>query len=346
MTPKVAMILTAGLGTRLRPATEKIAKPAVPVMNIPMLAYSLFYLEQIGVRHYVMNTHHLPDTVEKAARSCLSPHAQLQFSHESPVILGNGGGIGKARELLRKNLAPKDNFIVANGDSVMIFDQPKFLAVASTAHSKRGALATLVTCEHPKAGKEWPAVWVEPTTLAVIGFGKEAPRPGLKPLHYLGIQILSERILGLIPPVESNILYDNLLGLINQGEPVYAFIQPGVTFYETGNEVDYMDAHAQLFKILLSQNETGRGLHAILDRFSPGWNEVKLSRGFFAHASARVLSKTNLPEFGLLGSCAQLRNLDVKWAGNSFVVLEKDTTLEARTDLPRAVVTSHYTFKG
>lgn len=345
MTPKVAMILAAGLGTRLRPATAKIAKPAVPVMNIPMLAYSMFYLEQIGVKHFVMNTHHLPETVEKAARACLSPYASLLLSHESPTILGNGGGIGKAKELLRKNLRAGDSFIVSNGDSVTIFDNSKFLSAASLSHNKRNAIATLVTCEHPKAGHEWPAVWIEPTTSAVIGFGKEAPRPGLKPVHYLGTQILSERILDLIEPVESNILYDNLLGLITQGEPVYAVIQPGVTFFETGNEVDYLAAHRELFKILLSQNETGRGLHAILDRFTPGWNEVKLSRGFFAHSSARVLSKTNLPEFGLLGAYAQMRNLDVVWPAGAFVVVEKEAVFEAKDLSAGTVVTTHHTFR-
>lgn len=343
MTPKVAMILTAGLGTRLRPATEKIAKPAIPVMNVPMLAYPLFYLEQIGVKHLVLNTHHLPETVEAAARACVSPYATLQFSHESPAILGNGGGIAKAKDLLRKNLNSGDNFVLANGDSVMIFNQPKFLSAASSAHVKRNALATILTCEHPKAGTEWPAVWIDPVTFAVAGFGKEPPRPGLKPVHYIGIQIFSERILTFLRPVETNIFYDNMVELIAQGEPVYAFIQPGVTFFETGNEVDYMNAHEELFKILMSQNETGRSLHAILDRFTPGWNEVKHSRGFFAHATAKIEYK-NLPDFGLLGAGSNLQNGRFNWPKSAFVVVDKNVTANISEPVDGMVATSAYTF--
>lgn len=343
MTPKVAMILTAGLGTRLRPATMKTAKPAIPVMNVPMLAYPLFYLEQIGVKHIVMNTHHLPETVEAAARSVISPHATLQFSHESPIILGNGGGIAKAKDLLRKHLAPGDNFIVANGDSVTLFNQPKFLTAACASHTKRVALATILTCEHPKAGNEWSAVWIDPTTNAVLGFGKEAPQPGLKPVHSIGFQIFSERLLPLLRPVESNIFHDNLKELIAQGEPVYAFIQPGVTFFETGNEADYMQAHSELFKILLSQNETGRGFHAILDRFTPGWNETKIARGFFAHSKSTVTYKNNLPEFGLIGAGAQLQN-EAGWPKDSFLVIDKNVTAEITTTAQGIVQTSTHTF--
>jgi len=344
MTPKVAMILTAGLGTRLRPATEKTAKPAIPVMNVPMLAYPLFYLEQIGVKHIVMNTHHLPETVEAAARASISPYATLQFSHESPAILGNGGGIAKAKDQLRKHLGPGDNFIVANGDSVTIFNQPKFLSAACATHTKRGALATILTCEHPKAGNEWSAVWIDPVTHAVAGFGKEAPQPGLKPVHSIGFQIFSERLFPFIRPVESNIFHDNLKELISQGEPVYAVIQPGVTFFETGNEADFMQAHAELFKILLSQNETGRSLHAILDRFTPGWNDTKITRGFFAHSTAKIENKNNLPEFGLIGANTQIHNDNCNWSKDSFLVVDKKLETKITKAEQGIVQTSTHTF--
>ena len=56
-----AMILTAGLGTRLRPITDRYAKPAVPFLNVPLLCYPLELMRELGAKRLVLNTHHLPE---------------------------------------------------------------------------------------------------------------------------------------------------------------------------------------------------------------------------------------------------------------------------------------------
>src|SRR3954470_191622 len=87
-----AMLLCAGLGTRLRPLTDERPKPVVPVLGRPLASYALAVLAGAGVRHVVANTHHLADQVLPA----LAPYAQkynlaIEAVHE-PELLGTGGG--------------------------------------------------------------------------------------------------------------------------------------------------------------------------------------------------------------------------------------------------------------
>src|SRR6185312_3491165 len=95
-----ALILSAGLGERLRPLTLRRAKPAVEFLNMPMLAFPYFWLDSVGLSDAVFNTHYLPETVRHAAMHVVRPSTQLHFTHED-AILGSGGGIWNARFQLR-----------------------------------------------------------------------------------------------------------------------------------------------------------------------------------------------------------------------------------------------------
>ncbi len=127
-----AIVLAAGLGTRLRPLTDKIAKPALPVGGIPIIFYNLAMLEEVGVRNVVINLHHLPKSIEKLFKK--NPFKlKIQFSYEK-VLLGTGGGITKAFKML----ANKPCFVM-NGDILSNID----LAKLQTEHLKKNNIATL-----------------------------------------------------------------------------------------------------------------------------------------------------------------------------------------------------------
>jgi NDP-sugar pyrophosphorylase family protein len=91
-----AMILAAGLGTRLRPLTEACAKPALPVCGVPVIAYLLDFLKHHGVTEVIINLHYLPETVRAAVANFGPGGIQVSFSEEAEP-LGTGGGIRKAR---------------------------------------------------------------------------------------------------------------------------------------------------------------------------------------------------------------------------------------------------------
>ena len=85
-----AMILCAGLGTRLRPLTTRWPKPAIPLLGGPLFRYSLATLQRAGITKVGLNTHHLPEVMEATARAELP---DLAVSHETGEIQGTGGGI-------------------------------------------------------------------------------------------------------------------------------------------------------------------------------------------------------------------------------------------------------------
>ena len=81
-----AMIVAAGLGTRLRPLSSLRPKPALPVRGIPLIGYTLALLRHHGVREVVINTHHLPERLEAAARAECPDGLALHFSRETTLL--------------------------------------------------------------------------------------------------------------------------------------------------------------------------------------------------------------------------------------------------------------------
>lgn len=259
------LILCAGLGERLRPITSKLAKPAVPFLNIPMLAYPLFWLEQLGLKELLINTHYLPQTVEKAAREVCEWKYALDFLHESPEILGSGGAIWNARN----RLYGAKNFIVANGDAVLLLDRKSALNDMLAYHQETRALATLLACPYPGVGTTMPGVWVN-NLRDVVGFGKTAPTPNAQCLHYTGVAIFSGRILDMLPNGASNILYDVLLKEIAKGEVVNVWNE-AMKWFETGKPREYLAASYECLDMLFTNDGVRWHLVDILDRFTPGW---------------------------------------------------------------------------
>ena len=206
------LILAAGLGERLRPLTTTRAKPALEFLNVPMLAFPYHWLATLGLSDLTFNTHHLPDTVRTAAMHVVRPEVAMHFTHE-PVILGAGGGIFNARFHLTG-----PNFVVANGDAVVLFERADTLKRMLQFHEERDALATLLVCPLDGVGETIPGVWTEGAEGHVLGFGKVAPKPGAKCFHYASFMILSERVWArFFPRGVSNILYDVLVPRLKRG---------------------------------------------------------------------------------------------------------------------------------
>ena len=129
-----AMILAAGLGTRLRPLTLERAKPAIPLLGKPLIIRLIEKLMQQGATDFRLNLHHLPHTIENLFQSPPWDSLPVSFSHE-PRILGTAGGL-KANEAF----FDQGTFLMVNGDIVLEFSLEEAIAF----HRDRKALATLV----------------------------------------------------------------------------------------------------------------------------------------------------------------------------------------------------------
>ncbi|NBO19639.1 MAG: nucleotidyltransferase family protein, partial [Proteobacteria bacterium] len=111
--PSHAMLLAAGLGTRMRPLTNTTPKPLIPVAGRTLLDRVLDWMQKAGVQHVVVNTHYLADQLEAHVKSRAAP--RIAISPEHDLLLETGGGINKALPLLGS--AP---FFSANSDTLCI----------------------------------------------------------------------------------------------------------------------------------------------------------------------------------------------------------------------------------
>jgi N-acetyl-alpha-D-muramate 1-phosphate uridylyltransferase len=124
--PKSAMVLAAGLGTRMRPYNGHLPKPLVEVGGKALIDYSLDRLAEVGVARAVVNVHHLADALLQhlAARQ----HPQIVISDEREVLLGTGGGIAKALPQLGGG-----PFFLVNSDTLWLDGvRPNFARLAET----------------------------------------------------------------------------------------------------------------------------------------------------------------------------------------------------------------------
>jgi mannose-1-phosphate guanylyltransferase len=186
-----AMVLAAGLGTRLRPLTEVVPKPAVPVCGVPLVRWALALLAGAGARRAVVNVHHLPAEMARAAREAARALGIALAVSEEPVIAGTGGALREARPLL----AGADAILLLNGDVLFDVDLPAALA----AHRASGALATMVLLPMPP-GARYATVDVDASGAVRRIAGAFGPGgEGLVPWHFSGVHVLSPAILDRVP---------------------------------------------------------------------------------------------------------------------------------------------------
>lgn len=111
--PSRAMVLAAGLGTRMRPITDRMPKPLVPVAGKPLLDWGLDALAAAGVTTAVVNVHHLADQIE--AHVAGRAHPAIVVSDERDALLDSGGGVVRALPLLGP-----ESFFLLNADTFWI----------------------------------------------------------------------------------------------------------------------------------------------------------------------------------------------------------------------------------
>ena len=213
--PKRAMVLAAGLGTRLRPLTNKLPKPLVQVGGRTLLDRTIDRLVDAGVGRVVVNVHHRGHLIERHLGRRRSP--EIRFSPEDE-LLGSGGGVARALPLLGA-----DAFFVANADVLWLNGVGDALGrLAGTWDGGRMDGLLLIHFTVDAYGYDGMGDFcIDPQ-----GVITRRPEREVSPYMFTGVQILHERLFKDRPdgPFSLNVLYDRaiakgrLYGIVHDGE--------------------------------------------------------------------------------------------------------------------------------
>jgi NDP-sugar pyrophosphorylase family protein len=216
-----AIVLAAGLGTRMRPATLETPKALMPAAGKPLIAHTLAWLKGQGVTEAVVNTHHLGRQVLAALGNGAGVGLRLRYSHE-PEILGTGGGVARACELIGR-----ERVLVTNADTLIDAD----LAEVIARHEAARAIATMVLIKAPDPENYKEILMTPEGNIVAIGgepTGKGRAKNGLTPLTFTGLSILEPELIDYLHPDRFGTLpADGLIPSIADGKIIAAYVHTG-----------------------------------------------------------------------------------------------------------------------
>lgn len=223
-----AMVLAAGLGTRLRPLSDELPKPLVPVGDAPALAHVLRCLARAGFDEAVVNVHHRPEAFDESVRDALP--LRIAVVHE-PTLLGTGGGVANARRL---GLLASGTVVVWNGDILADVD------VGPLVDRVRGRVAGAMAVAPRLRGEGTVGVDRDGFVVRLRGrmFGDEA-RGG----DFLGIQAIGEELAARLP-AQGCLVGDGYLPALDRGEQIAAIDAAG-PWDDLGTVAAYLAANAR-----------------------------------------------------------------------------------------------------
>lgn len=195
-----ALVLAAGLGTRLHPLTLARAKAAAPVDGEPLARRTIRWLVSQGIDDLVLNLHHRPETITAAVGDGRDMGARVRYSWESPV-LGSAGGPRRALPLLldadarvsgrSRAAAEAETFVLVNGDTLTDVD----LRAMIDRHRASGALVTMALIPNPRPDK-YGGVLLD-RSHAVAGFTRRGSTE--RSFHFIGPQVVEAQVFAGLP---------------------------------------------------------------------------------------------------------------------------------------------------
>lgn len=218
-----ALVLTAGLATRLQPLSSVRAKAALPVAGTPLVVRILHWLRNAGITRTVLNLHHRPGTITRIVGDGSQIGVAVRYSWE-PAILGSAGGPARAIPLVAS-----DRFLIVNGDTLADVD----LRAMAAQHIDSNALVTMAVVD---GRPEYNGVIADGDGI-VRGFGRE---PGA--FHFIGIQMVNTSVFaGVDPDVKSETVHGIYPRVIASRHGAIRIFRTPAEFFDIGSPRDYLD---------------------------------------------------------------------------------------------------------
>ena len=224
-----AFVLGAGLGTRLRPLTNSLPKPLIPVWNAPLISFVFDHLiHDLGVSHFMVNTHHAASRYHDAFPKKRYRDCPVEFRHE-PVLLDTAGGLDNVRDWLPSD----ESFAVYNGD--ILTDLP--LNGALEQHLESGNIATLVLRSR---GHNRNVAWDE-TSGQIYDLRNALGSNADNLFQFTGIYLAKPEFFSYLIPGKIESVVFSFLRAIEEGQQIGGALSDQGAWRDLGDESSYLD---------------------------------------------------------------------------------------------------------
>jgi NDP-sugar pyrophosphorylase family protein len=225
-----AMILCAGLSTRLGRLGSERPKPLLPVCGVPILVYGITNLVAHGITELVINTHHRPALFEREIGDGRRWGARIRYIHE-PVLLGTGGGLKHALPLLDPD-GRDEPFVSLNGK--LIFDLD--IAALIAAYRAAGDVLGMMVVRRVPDARDWGALDIRvdgrgPHVVDILGDGQHM---------FCGVHVTRPSVMARLPDGEADSIRQGYLPWLRAGERVAAFEHQDGYFAEHSTPERYL----------------------------------------------------------------------------------------------------------
>ena len=270
--PTGALLLTAGLGTRLRPLTRDRAKPALPVAGRSLVERLVDRLREAGVVEILLNLHYCPDTITAIVGDGAALGVRARYSWEVP-LLGSGGGPRRAFAL-----ATDDRLWLINGDTLSDVD----LAAMAAEHAAGDALVTMALIPNPAPDRYGGVVVGDDGAIEAF-----VPRGAAGPTwHFIGVQIAERQAFAaLADGVRAHSVGPLYRDLIAARRGSLRAFRSDARFLDIGTPRDYLEACLSLAAAPLVRGARFEAHPSARLTDCVAWDDVHVGRDVRLHAA-------------------------------------------------------------
>jgi mannose-1-phosphate guanylyltransferase len=239
-----ALILAAGLGTRLRPLTDTVPKALVPISGKPLLAYHLDSLKKHGVDEVIINTHYLADKISEFVDDYSKENCGINITTVfEPTLLGSAGTLLCNRDFFRN----ERSFFVVYGDNLTNINYSALL----NYHEKNNGIVTISAYYEDDPSSKGIIVFDE--IQKILRFiEKPAKKDIISNYANAGVYAVNERIFNLLKDMRKTPLdfgHDVFPSLLSKNEPMYAY-KMSEFLLDVGTAENYERAQKEIKKII------------------------------------------------------------------------------------------------
>ena len=236
---KQALILCGGEAKRLRPYSHSWPKAGLPFLNLPLLSYGWFYMEQLGVSQFLLNSHLFPEKLKSTVDFLSQPPQTTDIFFESKP-LGGAGILYKLRALLQ------NWFFYLNGDSLFFPSHKKQLLAFEEDFLNTGSDGSFFASPINILGENQGVLWGdEQGNLKFVGAKKQLSKKRgdkrLRPFYFSGLALFKSSLLSHLRPQDFYMFEDFVLPLLEK-KRFKIFSDKGSQILEAGKKQDYIES--------------------------------------------------------------------------------------------------------